>query len=631
MANAFATNYPIPATNNSFQLLWKLTRVMKAAGWVTTASSDGYVRDATGSQGTSQTSSIAASSDKWGTNVNPLNDTYPGTYLSDTAPAWIVMSGPKTVKISLNANPTGIFIKGETVTQTTSTAEGELLGYVWDTVGLTGYAVIMPHSGNFDNSHTVTGSLSSATFVPTGTVAVYGREILFSKPLTSTVNGNILYICADVVAEASQFFSAIAATISLPATTIAAGSNGQVLLPSITANITVASTTGFTSTGQILVTGSNGPQLVTYTGITATTFTGCLLGNSTLSIGGAITGLPTVAPGLLGTTITSGSNSIALPQATINVSSTAGFAATGTFTLNLGTGNWQTIAYTGLTTTTFTGCTGGTGTMLTGQVVSQNFPLRGVCIRGNLTGTSSAWFSNNTATFMTTNNGQIACVNATPSTAVTADGSFYALATMNIIGVNNACGLMYTRLDDTEAGDVDPYVFVLQMTESMISWTNTSSTSTYIQNYLTPSNFFSSSSNGPGCFIGYAARGCPVASRDLQSVWSAGLYTAQITGNAGYVLLGGFSSSGTIPFRYINHPSTTPPSIREQFLVLNNGVTAMGSNAQIKGKTRWINVVANGQSYDTYENKTWIAVSGVTTGSPVILFGPYDGITTPTI
>ncbi len=69
------------------------------------------------------------------------------------------------------------------------------------------------------------------------------------------------------------------------------------------------------------------------------------------------------------TTITSGSNGVALPTGTINVTTTAtGFAASGTISVTT-TNGIQTVTYTGITATTFTGCTGGTGNMATGGLV----------------------------------------------------------------------------------------------------------------------------------------------------------------------------------------------------------------------------------------------------------------------
>jgi hypothetical protein len=69
-------------------------------------------------------------------------------------------------------------------------------------------------------------------------------------------------------------------------TTIAAGSNGA-SLPQATIN--VVSTTGFPTSGTIFVYTSLGTQIVTYTGINATQFTGCSGGLGTMSTGGNVT------------------------------------------------------------------------------------------------------------------------------------------------------------------------------------------------------------------------------------------------------------------------------------------------------------------------------------------------------
>ena len=70
------------------------------------------------------------------------------------------------------------------------------------------------------------------------------------------------------------------------------------------------------------------------------------------------------------TTVAAASDLAALPQGTITVASTTGFAASGNI-LIVSESGWQNIAYTGTTSTTFTGCTGGTGTVDTGDVVQQ--------------------------------------------------------------------------------------------------------------------------------------------------------------------------------------------------------------------------------------------------------------------
>lgn len=65
------------------------------------------------------------------------------------------------------------------------------------------------------------------------------------------------------------------------------------------------------------------------------------------------------------TTVAAGSNGAILPQSTINVASTTGFPTVGIIYVTTSAGI-QTVTYTGVTGTTFTGCSGGTGTMSTG-------------------------------------------------------------------------------------------------------------------------------------------------------------------------------------------------------------------------------------------------------------------------
>lgn len=72
--------------------------------------------------------------------------------------------------------------------------------------------------------------------------------------------------------------------------------------------------------------------------------------------------------GNFGTTIAIGSNGASLPQGTINVVATAGFAASGSIFV-VSSAGLQVIAYTGVTSTSFTGCTGGTGTLTTNNAV----------------------------------------------------------------------------------------------------------------------------------------------------------------------------------------------------------------------------------------------------------------------
>lgn len=131
--------------------------------------------------------------------------------------------------------------------------------------------------------------------------------------------------------------------------------------------------------------------------------------------------------------ITVASNGLALPQATINVDSTAGFPPAGVITVTTTSGP-QLVTYTGLTNTTFTGAALGTGTMATGNaVVGQFRAAHGIYmwntataaeIKGNnLTNCSTSAIYDATAAFPNGHNsfitGNFASLNGTPSTVDT--------------------------------------------------------------------------------------------------------------------------------------------------------------------------------------------------------------------
>lgn len=85
--------------------------------------------------------------------------------------------------------------------------------------------------------------------------------------------------------------------------------------------------------------------------------------------GGTSIGTPGFGALAGSTTIAVASNGVALPTGTINVVSTAAAPTSGTIFVHTSTGT-HAVAYTGKGATTFTGCTGGTGTMSTGNVVN---------------------------------------------------------------------------------------------------------------------------------------------------------------------------------------------------------------------------------------------------------------------
>jgi hypothetical protein len=387
----------------------------------------------------------------------------------------------------INSNPAGTLIRGETVIQNVTLAEGELLGYVWDTAGGTGWAVIAPHTGTFTMAtNAVIGQASGAFFNPLvgGTLITYVREVVLARDSSNAtngkINGQIGYICVDNVAENAQLFSVLA----------------------------------------------------TQTGCTAT-----------------------IPPG-------------------------------------------------------------GGGT-------NNAWPTRGIICRGTTSNGYTGWVTSSTTTFVATNNGQTACLNATPATGITADGSFYVVCS-NTSSANVVTGFIFTHLDDCEPGDVDPYVFFngTGMTQTLGNWANTSSTAT------TGSSFVTSSFSNTNFIIaiGYAARGCPVTARDVPAAWvGSGLY-----GSAGSNLpfvSAGYSAATTL----LNHPATSPPALREPVALVNAANAAIsGSSRQFKGRCRWIQMATVGTSYDTYDTKAWLVVNVASSSTVFAVLLPYDSTTVPT-
>ncbi len=190
MADVFYPNVAVAAANNAFSFVWKVSRAMKKAGWTYIASGDGTSKDTTS----------VATADLWGGNADPSADTYP-TGL-DSVSAWWLATGPATVKVPVSSNSTGTFLRGEKVTQATSGAEGEILGFMYDTATVANsFLNILARTGTFNGTDVITGASSGATITATATPTVYTAEVLFWKA-ANTGSGTI-YTSRARAAEAS--------------------------------------------------------------------------------------------------------------------------------------------------------------------------------------------------------------------------------------------------------------------------------------------------------------------------------------------------------------------------------------------------------------------------------------------
>lgn len=252
MSNVVIANYPSAVINDTFEHIWKLTRAMKAAGYVTLGSSNGTLT-ATGSN----------AGDLWGSASNPLTDIYPSNTTLTTG-SWIIMQGPSTLKIGITSSFTGSFIRGENLSQTETSATGELIGCNLGSGLTNGYLVVGPRvSGSSTGSlgwnlSGITSSISTISFTPTS-LQEYVREFVFWRG-SAPHQGAIYYQCVlsgNVSGSSETRFSQL--TGSIGCTTASAPGGG-------------GSGNGFPTNGSLVALGTGGANTpanwfaATYTG-----------------------------------------------------------------------------------------------------------------------------------------------------------------------------------------------------------------------------------------------------------------------------------------------------------------------------------------------------------------------------
>jgi hypothetical protein len=207
---------------------------------------------------------------------------------------------PGGVPISPTSSPAGFF-EGSSVLAIGNDGVTSSIGSTLTAAAST------PFSANMVNKHVVVWLAGAATGI---TQASVGQSLPQSSiNVASTigfVNSGTLFV------ETSSGLQTVTYA-GIVNTTIAAGSNGQTL-PQATIN--VISTTGFPNSGTINVTtAANTPQVVTYTGKTPTSFTGCSGGTGAMTTTNPVTGqIFTGCVGGTGTMLTNGSVSVNQPS-----------------------------------------------------------------------------------------------------------------------------------------------------------------------------------------------------------------------------------------------------------------------------------------------------------------------------
>ena len=151
---------------------------------------------------------------------DPILDAYPSL---DGVSAWWGARGPDVLKIAIGAASTGTFLRGENITQSGTSATGELLGYAFNT-STDSFIVVLPRSGTFNGSGTLTGNTSGATVVPTASPITFSCEVVFWKA-ADTTTGTSYYVRADLNSESGSLFSTLDTAAGCTAT-IAPGGGG---------------------------------------------------------------------------------------------------------------------------------------------------------------------------------------------------------------------------------------------------------------------------------------------------------------------------------------------------------------------------------------------------------------------
>jgi hypothetical protein len=130
------------------------------------------------------------------------------------------------------------------------------------------------------------------------------------------------------------------------------------------------------------------------------------------------------------TAIAAASNGQSLPQATINVVSTTGFPASGLIYVTTSDGV-QLVKYSGTTATTFTNCTGGTGTMSSGFTTTIAAASNGVALpTATINVASTTGFPTSGTIYVVTSAG-VQTVTYTGTTATTFTGCSGGTGTMS--------------------------------------------------------------------------------------------------------------------------------------------------------------------------------------------------------
>lgn len=569
MPNAQAQNYALFASNEQFSALWKATRVMKAAGWRYKASSNATSKDTTGNP----------ASDYWGGGGTVWTITVAGTIGTPTTTA-------KGGRVTISGVSGGSFAASS-------------VGHYLTIAGAT--------NGANNGTWLITNYISSSSVVIENPAAIAettggGASWTEVNPLTDTYP-----VAFQGTGAAGCWWCAEGpGTLKVP--------------------IGTASPTG------TFIRGENVTQVTSgatgeFMGIVTDTSTG--LGY--LVIAPRASGTGAGVRGWSNSALITGSRSGATisPSATIlefvrEVVFWKGSTASqghiyyqviesvteGTTTTS--TGRFSTMAALGTCTATI--CPGGASG---GNPTTNGFPTIGTFVVIGSGGSGAAgtgqvaWVGYNQT--VSTGWAQILCANNIEDTNVSADGTVTFAIGVPATSPTTFAGWGFHRLDDTEDGDVDPYVWFAWDASSVYARSRTSSAG---YNANSGDMFYSDSIAywNASWFYGTRRRGW--ATGDTFQCFQAWMLSSSASNINNPICKLLPATTDRVACAFVN------TSVREPIWIASVQV----NQKQRKGTLRWWYWTQGGAGTDTYDSKRWIQMSS--SSGPVVV-GPADGTTTP--
>jgi hypothetical protein len=271
----------------------------------------------------------------------------------------------------------------------------------------------------------------------------------------------------------------------------------------------------------------------------------------------------------------------------------------------------------------------------------------------------------NSGSYYLSGKAQIMCADATFRDGYSADGSFLCAIPTSAPASTGYIGFVYTRLDNQEEGDVDPYVMYSPSNNTVSQTYGFQAGDTYRKGSITAFTLYNTAYDafnlvtGPSScsspdkitFRGYLRRGF----RDTMDRYQTfvpgvlcyfGYYSSNQYSGSNYargtmqaVLLHNTSSGITYMDKVATMVSTTTYVMEPVWVlcypVYGYSVSSYGIDTPrvLKGTCRWLRAIGipslGTAVMDTYGNKSWVQMSQLGASSVVLLAGPWDGTTTP--